>query len=81
MKQDQGVLEAAGRVMVRWHEDEAQLGRQRRASAVPKGMGGGGATGGVEENPTKGMRGKGATTGEVEGKPQWTKVGGRWQTG
>ena len=29
-----GILEAAKRFMVKWHEDEAQLSRQRRASAV-----------------------------------------------
>ena len=29
-----GVLEAAQRFMVKWHEDEAELSRQRRASAV-----------------------------------------------
>ena len=29
-----GVPEAAGRFMVRWHENEAQMSRHRRASAV-----------------------------------------------
>ena len=29
-----GVLEAAERFMARWHEDEARVSRQRRASAV-----------------------------------------------
>ena len=47
-----GVLEAAERFMVKWHEDEAQLSRQRRASAVggAQGNGGRGATG-VEGKP------------------------------
>ena len=40
-----GVLEAAERFMVKWHEDEAQLSRQRHASpdGVPEGLRGGGA--------------------------------------
>ena len=56
-----GFLEAAERFMARWHEDEAQLSRQRRAFAVggAQGNGGGGATGGVEGNPTKEMGGEG----------------------
>ena len=37
-----GVLEAAERFMVRWHEDEAQLSRHRRASAVGGARGNGG---------------------------------------
>ncbi|MEP5351924.1 MAG: hypothetical protein ABJZ75_06195 [Luteolibacter sp.] len=66
-----GILEAAERFMVRWHEAEAELSRQRRASAVGgvQGMGGWAATRGVAENPTKGMR-RGGGTGGVEGKLQ-----------
>ena len=66
-----GVLEEAERFMVRWHEDKAQLSRQRRASAeggVQENEGRG-ATGAVAENPTKGMRGGGGTGG-VEGEPR-----------
>ena len=75
-----GVLEAAERFMVRY-EDEAQLSRQRCATAVSGAQGSGGrATGGVEGNPTKGMR-VGGATGAVEGKLRWTKVGRRRQTG
>ena len=37
-----GVLEAAERFMVKWHEDEAQLSRQRRKSAVGGAQGNGG---------------------------------------
>ena len=61
-KEYRGVLEAAERFKVGWHEDEAQL---RVGSAahpprvVSKGMREGGATGGVEGNPTKGMWGVG----------------------
>ena len=40
-----GVLEAAGRSMVRGHEDEAQLSGQRRASAVGGVQGNGGRGG------------------------------------
>ena len=53
-----GILEAAERFMVKWHEVETQLSRQRHASAVggAQGNGGrGGATAGVEGNPTKRM--------------------------
>ena len=64
-----GPLEAAERFMMRWHEGEAQLSRQRRASAVggAKGMGGeGGAAlqeGWIETRPRKGR-----VTRGVEGK-------------
>ena len=34
-----GVLEACERLMVRWHEDDAQLSRQRRTSARGVGRG------------------------------------------
>ena len=46
--------------MVRWHELDAKLSGPRRASAMgdAQGNGGRGAAGGVEENPTKGMRRK-----------------------
>ena len=50
-----GVLEAAERFMVKWHEDEAQLNRQRRESTVGGAEGDrgrGGDAGGVEGNPT-----------------------------
>ena len=40
-----GVLEAAERFMVKWHEKEAQLSRQRRASAVGGAQGNGGRGG------------------------------------
>ena len=58
-----GVLEAAERFMVRWHEDEAQLSRHRRASAVGGAQGNGGRGGNrkVEGKPAKGMRGGGTT--------------------
>ena len=39
-------------------------------------MGGGGAIGGVTENPTKGIQRRGGTGG-IEGKLRWTKVGRR----
>ena len=76
-----GILEAAEWFMVRWHEAEAELSRQRRASAVDgvQGNGGGGGNTRMAENPTKGMR-RGGGTGGVEGKLRWTKVGRRWQT-
>ena len=69
------ILEAAERFMVEGHEDERQLSRQRRASAVGgvQGSGGGGAAGVVKGNTTKGMRAGGGTAGE--GKPRWTTVG------
>ena len=79
-----GVIEAAERTMARWHEHDAELSRQRGASA-----GGGaqenGERGGnrrsVEGNPTKGMRGGWGTGRRVEGRLRWTKVGMRWPTG
>ena len=40
-----GILEAAERFMVRWHEAEAELSRQRRASAVGGVQGNGGRRG------------------------------------
>ena len=86
-----GVLEAAERFMVKWHEDEAQLRRQRRAPAVGGSQGneergGTGAVkesptnGAVKESPTNGRGAGGATGGGVEGKARWTKVGSRRQT-
>ena len=76
------VLETTERFMVRWHEDEAHLRRQGRASVFggAQGNGGSGEAGGVEGNPTMGMRGERAI-GRVEGDPGWTKVGRRRQTG
>ena len=40
-----GILEAAERFIVRWLEDEAQLRRQRHASAVGGAQGNGGRRG------------------------------------
>ena len=40
-----GILEATERFMVRWHETEAEMSRQRRASAVDGGQGNGGGGG------------------------------------
>ena len=55
-----GVLEAAERFMVKWHEDEAQLGRQRRASAVGGARGNGGRGGGNRSRkPDQGNGGRG----------------------
>ena len=61
-----GILEAAARFMVGWREPEAEMSRQCRASAVGD-VQGNGATGGVAENTTKGMR-RGGGTGGVERK-------------
>ena len=68
--------------MVRWLEDEAQVTRQPHVSGVggTQRKGGGGATGGVEGNPTKRMGG-GRVTGGAGGKPRSTKAGRRRQTG
>ena len=43
------VLETAEWLMVKWYEDEAQLGRQRRASAVGGAQGKGGEGGQQEK--------------------------------
>ena len=51
-----GVLKAGERSMVRWHEDEAQLSRQRRASAV-SGAQGNGARGGSRRSGRKSDQG------------------------
>ena len=40
-----GILEAAERFMVRWHEAEAEMSRQRHASAVDGVQGNGGEGG------------------------------------
>ena len=40
-----GIIEAAERSMVRWHEAEAEMSRQRRASAVGGAQGNGGGGG------------------------------------
>ena len=55
-----GVLEAAERFMVRWHEDDAQLKRQRRESAVGGAQGNGGR-GGIKSGrkPNQGGAGRG----------------------
>ena len=55
------ILEAAKRFMVRWHEDEAQLSRQRRASAVGgvKGNGGRGGNRRSGRKPDQGNAGRG----------------------
>ena len=60
-----GVLQATERFMVRWHEEEAQLSRQRRASAVggSQGIGERGGNRRSGREPTKGMRAKWATGG------------------
>ena len=53
--------------MVRRHEDEAQLSRQRRASTVRGAQGNGGRGGNRksgEGNPTKGMGGGGKETAD-----------------
>ena len=75
------VLEAAEWFMVRWHEDEAQLRRQHRTSAVGGAQGNGGS-GGNRRSGRKhdqGNAGRGGNRG-VEGKARWTKRGRRRQT-
>ena len=55
----QGIFDEVERLMVTWHEAEAELSRRRRAFAVGVVQGNGG-TGGVARNPTKGkIRGGG----------------------
>ena len=60
-KRYRGVLEAAERFMVRWHEDEAELSRQRSASAVggAQGNGGRGGNRGTGRTPDQGNAGRG----------------------
>ena len=78
-----GVLEATERFMVRWHEDEAQLSRQRRASAVGGAKGNRGRLGTRRggRKPDQGNIWGEGTTGGAEGKPWWTEVEIRRQTG
>ena len=56
-----GILEAAERFMVRWHEGEAQLNRQRRAPAVGgvQGSGGRGGNSRSGRKPDRGNAGRG----------------------
>ena len=69
-KWSRGILEAAERFMVRWHEAGAEITGQRHGPAVDSVQGNGGGGGNRRrgtENPTRGMR-RGGGTGEVEGK-------------
>ena len=69
------VRDAAELFIVTSHEDEAELGSQRRASAMG-GVRGNKRRGGNrrnKENPTEEMGGRGDTSG-VKGKLLWTKV-------
>ena len=56
-----GLLQAAERFMVRWHEDEAQLSRQRRASVMGGAQGNGGRGGNMRNGrkPDRGKTGRG----------------------
>ena len=69
--------------MVRWHEDEAQLSKQRRASAVgvARGNGGRGVNRRSGRKPDQGNAGRGATGGGVEGNPTKGMGGNRRSTG
>ena len=74
-----GIREAAERFMVRWHEDEAELSRQRRASAVGgvQGNGGRGGNNRRGRKPDQGNAEREGGTGGVKGKLRWTKKVGR----
>ena len=78
-----GVLEAAERFMVRWHEDEAQLTRQCRAFAVG-GVHGNGGRGGQQEECKETDHGNAGRGGNMTSRRETAvdkKVGSRWQTG
>ena len=76
-----GILEAAERFIVRWHEAEAEMSRQRRAAALDGAQGNGGGRGKRRSGgkPDQGNAERGRT-GIIEEKLRWTKVGRRWQT-
>ena len=65
--------------MVRWHEAEFEMSRQRRASAV-NGVQGNGGGGGNRRRGRKHDQGNAERggTGGVKGKLRWTKLGRRW---
>ena len=64
-----GVIEAAKRFMVNWHEDEAQLSRQRRESGVDGAQGNGGRWSNRRSGrkPDQGNGGKGGQQEKYKG--------------
>ena len=76
-----GVLEAAERVMVRWHEVESELSRQRHASAVGGVQGDGGRGGNRRRGrkPDQGNAGKGGgrSRRETAVDEKWKDIYGR----